>query len=191
MFPVEAFRDSLVKAITLFDRHKIRFHLTGGITTIVYGEPRMTQDIDVVICNEAISNCLDSFVASLDESDFMFDVESVRHAVDNRGMFQLFDNTEALKLDIYPRELVAGELGRSEQVEVFEGMFIPVASRVDAVVSKLVWISKGSHKSRRDLRQLVRTATDSDRKLIREFSKRLDLVSLLEQVLEESDELLD
>jgi len=151
----------------------------------------MTQDIDVVICNETISSCLDSFVASLVESDFMFDADSVRHAVDSRGMFQLFDNTEALKLDIYPRELVAGELDRSEQVEVFEGVFIPVASRVDAAVSKLVWISKGSHKSRRDLRQLVRTATDSDRALIRDFSKRLDLLPLLEQVLEESDELLD
>ena len=70
-------------------------------------------------------------------------------------MFQLLDNVEALKLDIYPRELIAGELDRSCLVEVFAGVEFPVASRAD-VASKLVWISKGSHKSRRDLRQIYR-----------------------------------
>ena len=49
MFPVEAFRDTLRKAVALFERHAIRFHLTGGLTSVLYGEPRMTQDIDIVI----------------------------------------------------------------------------------------------------------------------------------------------
>ena len=69
-------------------------------------------------------------------------------------MFQLLDRVESLKLDIYPRELIAGELDRSVSQEVFEGEELPVASCADVAVSKLVWISKGSHKSRRDLRQV-------------------------------------
>jgi hypothetical protein len=35
------------------------------------------------------------------------------------------------------------------------GLTLPVASRPDLVLSKLIWISKGSHKSRRDLRQIM------------------------------------
>jgi hypothetical protein len=152
MFPVEAFRDTLSKAAAIFRQHAIRFHLTGGLTSVVYGEPRMTQDIDIVIDNQAIATQLDSFISSLDASDFLFDAQAIRHAVEQRGMFQLFDNTEALKLDIYPRELIEGELNRSQVIEVFDGMQLPVASRADAAASKLVWVSKGSHKSRRDLK---------------------------------------
>lgn len=191
MFPVEAFRNTLGKAAAIFDRHAIRFHLTGGLTSVLYGEPRMTQDIDMVVDNQAMAAQLESFLASLDESDFMFDVLSIRQAVSRRGMFQLLDSIEALKLDVYPRELISGELARSQLVEVFEGMRLPVASRADAAVSKLVWISKGSHKNRRDLRHIYRTGLHEDCKLIRELAKQLGLEALLDEVLRESDEIVD
>ncbi|MCB9925407.1 MAG: nucleotidyl transferase AbiEii/AbiGii toxin family protein [Planctomycetaceae bacterium] len=189
MFPVEAFRDTLSKAAAIFRQHAIRFHLTGGLTSVVYGEPRMTQDIDIVIDNQAIATQLDSFISSLDTSDFLFDAQAIRHAVEQRGMFQLFDNTEALKLDIYPRELIEGELNRSQVIEVFDGMQLPVASRADAAASKLVWVSKGSHKSRRDLRHIYRTGMDADRNLVRNLAAQLGLELLLDEVLSESDEI--
>lgn len=44
MFPVDAFRNTLANAVAIFERHTIRFHLTGGLTSVLYGEPRMTQD---------------------------------------------------------------------------------------------------------------------------------------------------
>lgn len=189
MFPVDAFRSTLSKAEEILRLHEISFHLTGGIASIFYGEPRLTQDIDIVIDNEAISRNLESFLISLAESDFIFDEDSVRKAVSNHGMFQLLDNTESLKLDIYPRELVPGELSRSVVAEVFEGGKLPIVSRADSAVSKLVWIDKGSHKSRRDLRQVFRTASDEDRRWVRQLARQLDLESLLDRVLAESDEL--
>ena len=191
MFPVEAFRNTLRKAVAIFERHAIRFHLTGGLTSVLYGEPRMTQDIDIVIDNQALAARQESFISSLHESDFMSDDNSIRQAVAQHGMFQLFDNTEALKLDIYPRELIAGELNRSKLIEVFDGMHLPVASRADAAASKLVWVSKGSHKSRRDLRHIYRTGTDEDCELIRDLAARLGLEPLLGEVLSESDEVRD
>ena len=106
-------------------------------------------------------------------------------------MFQLFDSEEALKLDIYPREMIPGELQRSAMIEVFEGMHLPVASRADAAVSKLAWVSKGSHKSRRDLRQIFRLAGESDQERIRQLANQLQLSELLKIVLAETDELPD
>lgn len=189
MFPVDTFRATLNKAVAIFRDHSIRFHLTGGITSVFYAEPRMTQDIDIVIDNDAVTACLDSFLTSLAASDFMHDVESVRHAVSVKGMFQLLDSAESLKLDVYPRELIAGELDRSVFAEVFDGEELPIASRADTGASKLIWISKGSHKSRRDLRQIVRTATDEDRLLIEALADQLQLRSLLDEVLGEPDEI--
>ncbi|MBN2322066.1 MAG: hypothetical protein JXR49_23525 [Acidobacteria bacterium] len=54
MFPIDIFRKSLEKLIALLNVHEVKFHLTGGVTNIAYGEPRMTQDIDVVVDNEAL-----------------------------------------------------------------------------------------------------------------------------------------
>lgn len=181
MFPVNAFRSTLSKAVAIFGEHEISFHLTGGITSIYYGEPRMTQDIAV---------SLHGFLESLGESDFIFDEKSIRSAVSDHGMFQLLDSVESLKLDIYPREMIPGELKRSVLAEIFEGERLPIASRADSAVSKLVWVSKGSHKSRRDLRQIFRTAKAADRQLIRELAGRVQLESLLDEVLDEPDEVI-
>jgi hypothetical protein len=189
MFPIETFAHTLAKAVAIFERHSVGFHLTGGITSVLYGEPRMTQDIDIVTNNAAIAANLEAFLASLRDSDFMFDEPSVRQAIAERGMFQLFDTVEALKLDIYPRELVPGELQRSEQAEIFAGVHLPVASRADAAISKLIWISLGSHKSRRDFRTIIRAASDAERKLMGELAAQLSLGSLRDEVLGEADEI--
>ncbi len=189
MFPVESFRDTLLKFVAIVKMHGIRFHLTGGITTVTYGEPRLTQDIDIVVDNAALAAHTEPFIESLSNSTFMFDADSVRRAIEKRDLFQLLDTIEALKLDIYPREMIRGELDRSETIEVFDGIELPVASRTDAAASKLVWVSKGSHKSRRDLRHIYRAAEDSDRERIHKLARELGLESLLDEVLEESDEI--
>jgi hypothetical protein len=189
MFPVDAFRSTLSKAVAIFREHEISFHLTGGITSVYYGEPRMTQDIDIVIDNQAIALGLDAFLGSLEKSDFIFDEMSIRSAVSDYGMFQLLDSVESLKLDIYPRQLIPGELSRSVLAEIFEGEELPIASRADSAVSKLIWVSTGSPKSRRDLRQSYRTAKAADRQLIRELAGRVQLESLLDEVLNEPDEI--
>ena len=191
MFPIDAFQNTLCKAVRIFESHAIRFHLTGGITAVAYGEPRMTQDIDIVIDNAATAEKLDPLLLSLSQSDFLFDEEVIRSAVSRKQMFQLVDLQESLKLAIYCRELIPGELGRSTTIEVFEGIRLPVASRVDAAASKLVWISKGSHKSRRDLRQIVRTSNPAERQALFDLSAELALSRLLQEVLGEPDELVE
>lgn len=188
MFPIEAFQQTLVKATDIFRQLGIRFHLTGGVAAVYYAEPRLTQDIDIVVDNTQTLATLDHLLQRFEASGFLFHADSVRSAVSSRGMFQLLDAQESLKLDIYPRELIPGELDRSVEREVFEGATMPVASCADTVVSKLVWASKGSSKSRRDVRQMFRLASDEDRSLIEQFARRLDLGSLLQELLAEKQE---
>lgn len=189
MYPVDTFRKTLEKLIAILKTHQIRFHLTGGVTNIVYGEPRMTQDIDVVVDNQSLKRSLNAFIQSLNGSDFLFDEAAVHQALENKRIFQLLDSVEALKLDIYTRELIPGELDRSESIELFDGMYVPIASLVDTAVAKLMWIDKGSHKSRRDLRQLVRISTETQKQAIAQMAKKLRMANLLSSVLSENDEI--
>ncbi len=189
MFPVEAFQGTLNKLVAILDGLGVRFHLTGGLTGTAYGEPRMTQDIYLVVDPLLVDESLAEFTRLLKGSDFLFDEATIRRAVDQGGQFQLLDREETLKLDVYARELIPGELDRTVLLEVFQGQKLPVVSRVDAAASKLVWISKGSHKSRRDLRAIHRNASETERSEITRTAMTLGLTQLLSQVLSEQDEL--
>jgi hypothetical protein len=191
MFPIESFKNSLLKFVEILNRQKIQFHLTGGITGVAYGEPRLTQDIDMVIQNAASAANLESLITELAESEFVFTEAAVREAISNKGMFQLFDTAESLKLDVYPREMIEGELSRSQELEIFESVRLPIASRLDAAISKLIWSSKGSHKSRRDFRQISIRSSETENEKIRAMANKLGLEELLDEVLTESDEIKD
>jgi hypothetical protein len=186
MYPVDTFRKTLGKFIAILNIYEIKFHLTGGVTNIAYSEPRMTQDIDIVVDNDALKMNLKLFFESLNNSEFLFDEGLIHQAVEQKQVFQLLDSVETLKLDIYPRELIAGELTRSERIELFEGMFVPIASLVDTAAAKLVWIDNGSHKSRQDLKQLIRISTEAQVDAIKQLAVELGLEKLLYEVLSEA-----
>ncbi|HUG18039.1 MAG TPA: hypothetical protein VMM56_03630 [Planctomycetaceae bacterium] len=92
------------------------------MTSIAYIEPRLTQDVDLVIDREVAAQKIDSLMTALSQSDFFIEEQSVRSAIAEKRMFQLIDLVELLKVDIYPRELIAGELDRSVRYELFDGV---------------------------------------------------------------------
>ena len=65
---------------------------------------------------------------------------------------------------------------------------LPVVCLPDLVASKLLWISKGSHKSRRDVKVLMRIASEAESAQAHEAVRQLGLETLLDGVLAEPDE---
>jgi len=187
VYPAEIFRSTLTKLVAILQRFGIRYHLTGGITAVAYGEPRMTQDLDLVLDAEATARQRDAFLAALLEAGFHLEPATARAAIDERQMFQILDLEEALKLDLYPESAIPGELGRSIQAEVFPGLTLPIASRSDAAFSKLLWASKGSHKSRGDLRHMLSRSTPEERATVRRMARERNLLVLLEEIESESE----
>jgi hypothetical protein len=66
---------------------------------------------------------------------------------------------------------------------------LPVICRSGLVVSKPVWVGKGSHKSRRDVRELMHRVTPDEAATIRRVAAEMTLGSLLDEVLAEPDEI--
>jgi hypothetical protein len=191
MFSPDVFCVVVERLIRVLDPLGIRYHLTGGITAVHYSEPRLTQDLDVVIDPFAAAKQIDLLVPNLTAHGYLFDATVVRDAIANCRPFQLFDTNESLKIDIYPRELIAGEISRSVEVELFTGLIVPIVSLTDLTLSKLIWISKGSHKSRRDVRQLYKRSTDTESQTILAHADQIGLRTLLNEVLVESDEIVE
>ena len=110
MFPVESFQKTIGKFVAIAEAIGLPFHITGGSISSAYGEPRLTQDIDIVVAPDVARMRIDDLIAQLGCSDFLFTERVLRQAVQSGSLFQLLDKTESLKLDIYPRELIPGEL---------------------------------------------------------------------------------
>jgi hypothetical protein len=70
----------------------------------------LTQDIDIVVSPEVATIRIEDLIEQLACSDFLFTERVLRHAVETGNLFQLLDKTESLKLDIYQRELIPGEI---------------------------------------------------------------------------------
>lgn len=72
MFPVEAFSNTVGKFVTIAQSLELPFHLTGGSISSAYGEPRLTQDIDIVISPDVAKQRADNLVKQLVSADFLF-----------------------------------------------------------------------------------------------------------------------
>ena len=188
MYPIEVFQSTLTKLVEVLHRFGIRFHLTGGITAVAYGEPRMTQDLGLVIDYDMVARDREAFLCALSDAGFHLEPETAREAIDRKRMFQVLDIDQALKLDLYPELSIPGELDRSVLVEVLPGVTLPIAGRCDAALSKLIWAAKGSHKSRRDLRQILRNANPEESAMVRSMATSMGLLDVLERVLSEPEE---
>lgn len=191
MYTIDEYRDCLEHVAAILDQCGLRFCLTGGAAFIAYGDPRTTQDVDLVVDVERLRECLPDLLALLKQGRFLLNEQTIRQAIQSQRQFQLIDLVSTFKLDLYPRELLAGQLDRAVEIEIMPGLRLPVASVPDLIAAKLVWISKGSHKSRRDVRWLMRGASDEEQALTREFAAGLGLADLLTEVLAEPDELDD
>jgi len=96
VFPIEIFHSTLAKLVEVLNRFSIRFHLTGGITAVAYGEPRMTQDLDLVLDYDTALRNRDAFLSALVQAGFHIEPTTARKALEGKMMFQALDIDQAL-----------------------------------------------------------------------------------------------
>lgn len=70
MFPVEAFKNTIGKFVAITEAIGLPFHIAGGAISSAYGEPRLTQDIDIVVSPDVARIRVDDLIAQLACSDF-------------------------------------------------------------------------------------------------------------------------
>ena len=73
--------------------------------------------------------------------------------------------------------------------EVFRDCVLPVIDVPDAIASKLIWISRGSHKSRRDVQLMFDRASEEVRSQVLETARTVQMSDLLDEVFAEPDEI--
>lgn len=158
--------------------------IAGSLASTFHGEPRATQDVDMVIDPEA-APALDRFVALLDRERFY--VGDHRSAFARREMFNIIDVTNGWKVDLIVRRhrpYSRTEFDRRQRARI-EGVEVHVATAEDVVLSKLEWARRGeSERQVRDVRAVIRAARGGlDRPYLELWAERLEISDALGQVL--------
>jgi len=131
----------------------IGYMLTGSLASSFHGDPRATQDIDLVIDGER--RALDALGARLRESGFYADAEAIKHASEVRGVFNAIDPSSGWKVDfilLKDRPFSRSEFDGRVSAEV-AGLSLSLVRPDDMVVAKLEWAKLG--ESDRQLRDVL------------------------------------
>lgn len=184
--------DLLRFAIDVVERHNLRYMLVGSMASINYGEPRLTNDVDLVV--ELGLDSVESFCAEFSDGEFYISVDAARRAVLEGRQFNVVHYLSACKIDImFPRRDAWGEQQLRNRVRrrILPGIDGFVASPEDVVLGKLWYYQVGeSEKHLRDIMGILRAGNVTvDESYINEWANRLGLSNEWELVLEKLREI--
>jgi hypothetical protein len=128
----------LADLVRLLQAAAIPFMVTGSHSSSFHGQPRTTNDLDIVI--DPTAEQLDTFVAGLGERYYV-SAEAAREALARRSMFNIIDFDSAWKADLIFRKdrPFSVEEFRRRRVASLHGCSVPIASAEDVILSKLEW----------------------------------------------------
>jgi hypothetical protein len=178
------FEQTIARIVGILNELGLKFHLTGGVVAAYYGDPRSTQDVDIVIDLEQNWPETTALLERL-SSRYVLNKEVARDAIERHGLFQAIDQQSMIKIDFHVGGRIPGELGRSKQSEIAPGLVAPIVSKEDAIVSKLLWIRQGSHRGRQDVKEMLRRDEDLDQLVLKQLAASLGVLDLLDELDED------
>jgi hypothetical protein len=155
MTAIEELAATLLALRAAFDALRVRWVVGGSLASAAYGEPRATNDIDVVaILDEATARQLGRLLGP----EFYFSEDAAVDAVRAHDSFNVIDQRSFMKADIFvPADgpLGRAQLERARVLELIGGVEVPVLGPEDVVLQKLRWFRLGGGVSDRQWRDLV------------------------------------
>jgi hypothetical protein len=160
------------------DRLGIPYLLTGSMATSVYGEPRFTNDIDVVVALGP--DQVPALCAAFPAPDFFCSPDAAEQAVRQRFQFNILHLASGLKVDVIVATDSAfdrSRLGRGVRLPAGEDFDATFASPEDVIIKKLQYFREGgSDKHLRDIVGVLKVQKERiDRRYLADWIARLGL----------------
>ena len=146
--------------VIALERLGLRYFVTGSIVTIFYGEPRFTNDIDVVV--DLQTDNVVEFCRQFPEDAFYVSPTAALDAVRRRSQFNIIHPASGLKVDVIvsaPSEFNRSRFDRARKVRVADDFEASFASPEDAILKKMQFFRDGgSEKHLRDISGVLKTS---------------------------------
>lgn len=176
------------------DRFGCARFVTGSVASTVFGEPRFTNHIDIVVRMVERQAALFASSFASDEGgdqrsdDWYISVEAAVDAARRRAMFNVIHVPSGLKADI----IIAREsphdharFSRVRRITMPDGRSEPFASPEDVILKKLEFFREGgSSKHLRDIASMIAVQGEAaiDWRYLEVWAERLGVASELERL---------
>ena len=158
------------------------YMVTGSMAVSLYGLPRMTRDIDIVL---EVRQDQVGKISRLFEKDFYVDPQAVREAIARRGIFNIIHNATVIKVDFIVRkdEPYRKEEFRRRRNTSVDGVEVFLVAPEDLVLSKLAW-AKDSRSEMHfgDVKNILKSGMQLDYAYIEKWAKELSVFELYRDV---------
>ena len=170
----------------VLERLHLPYFITGSTVTIFYGEPRFTNDIDVVV--DLPESMAGAFCEQFPEADFYVAEEAVRDAIRRRSQFNIIHPASGLKIDVMiPRmnEFNRSRFSRARKVHAGGDWDASFATPEDAIIKRLEFFREGgSEKHLRDIAGVLRTSGAAiDKEYIGKWASALRVEDIWQAIL--------
>jgi len=167
-------RQLLVKVASILKDLQVPYAVTGGMAVFVWGRPRFTADIDIVIMLEAKEASV--FRDALKEISRVsyIDSDAIETALRSHGEFNFIDGVSGIKVDFWVSKndaFAKNQLERRIGKEIL-GETIYFMSPEDLILSKLLWYREGkSSKHLEDIESILKIQKKVDYAYIEKWAK--------------------
>lgn len=175
----------LKKLAGILHKLDIPYIITGGVAVVIWGRPRFTADIDVVI--ELIPEKLDTLAEELlaIEKDVYLDKEMMRRALERKGEFNFIHPGSGLKVDFWMLKNTAFDRERikrriKKKLAKTNLFFI---SPEDLILSKLLWYKENeSTRQLEDIESVLRIQKRLDWRYLKRWARDHSTLNILESL---------
>ena len=172
--------------VSILERLEIPYFVTGSTVTIFYGEPRFTNDIDIVV--DLPAHKVDEFCHQFPEDDFYVSADAAHEAVRRHAMFNIIQPRSGLKVDVIvpaPSDFNRSRFARVRRVRAGADWDASFASPEDAILKKMEFYREGgSDKHLRDITSVLRTSGgDIDTSYIERWTGELGLTDIWRAII--------
>ena len=177
----------LRRVLEVLEAQGIAYMVVGSVASGVYGEPRMTRDIDIVV--ELRPNQVAKLCEAFPAPEYYVSDKAAREAVAAGGQFNVIHPASGNKIDF----MIAGhdawgrsQAGRRRRKQIFPDLAGYAAAPEDVIISKLLYYKEGgSEKHLRDIAGMMQISGDEiDAEYIAEWTRQLAVTEEWQAVLD-------
>lgn len=176
-------RTLLINIAGIFDELSLPYLITGGMAVSVWGRPRFTADIDIVVeIKPSDIKGLVKALKGLGRAGYI-DEDTAGEIVRKGGEFNFIDGITGIKVDFWVSSNGDFDLSRFKRrsAKKILGQKIYFTSPEDLILSKLKWFKEsGSNRHLEDAESVLKISGDDlDMGYLREWAKKLGVMNEL------------
>ena len=177
--------------VDTLDGLAIDYMIVGSHASIYYGEPRLTQDVDVVV--ELTPPALPTFLERFPRSEFYVSEDAARDALASRGQFNIIHGASGVKIDVFigkDTEYDRLRFGRRQRLPLVPDREAYFARPEDVILYKLLYFKLGgSDRHLRDVSgMLAVSGPDVAVEYVSLWARRLGVADLWDAILHRAED---